>query len=195
MPVSLYGLQKDEIVFKTWIEDIGEKKTIKIPREGISRLALNYEGEIPEVNQRDNYFGIRTLLDKPIQFRLLKDVEDPRYTQFFFMPEVQFNLYDGVSIGPKIYNQTLLNKNFNYAVTPLYGSKSQTLVGGAAFSHRIQFEDQTLYSMTFGASASRFSYGYNLFYEKFTPFFSMAFRESNLRENKRQYLTVRNVNV
>src|SRR5690606_16758222 len=45
------------------------------------------------------------------------------------------------------------------------------------------------------SSASRFSYGYNLFYEKFTPFFSMAFRESNLRENKRQYLTVRNVNV
>lgn len=195
MPVSLYGLHQNEIVFKTWVEDIGDKKTVTIPREGISRLALNYEGEVPEINQRDNYYGVRTLLDKPIQFRLLKDVEDPRYTQFFFMPELQFNLYDGVSFGPKIYNQTLLSKNFNYAITPLYGSKSQTLVGGAGFSHRIQFDDQALYSMTFGASASRFSYGYNLFYEKFTPFFSMAFRESNLRENKRQYLTVRNVNV
>ncbi len=195
MPVTLYGLDNKEIVFKTWVEDIRDKKTVSIPREGISRLALNYEGVIPEINQRDNYLGVRTLLDKPIQFRLLKDVEDPRYTQFFFMPELQFNLYDGVSFGPKIYNQTLLSKNFNYAVTPLYGSKSQTLVGGAGFSHRIQFDDQTLYSMTFGASANRFSYGYNLFYEKFTPFFSLAFRESNLRENKRQYLMVRNVNV
>lgn len=195
MPVSLYGLHNKEIVFQTWVEDIGEKKTVTIPREGISRLALNYEGEIPEVNQRDNYLGVRTLLDKPIQFRLLKDVEDPRYTQFFFMPELQFNLYDGVSFGPKIYNQTLLKRNFNYSITPLFGSKSQTIVGGAGFSHRIHFENQTLYSMTFGANASRFSYGYNLFYEKFTPFFSMAFRESNLRENKRQYVTVRNVNV
>ncbi|HET8855164.1 MAG TPA: metalloprotease [Salinimicrobium sp.] len=195
MPVSLYGLHKQEIVFKTWVEQVHDKKTISIPKRNITRVALNYEGVIPEINQRDNYRGVGILLDKPLQIRLFKDVEDPRYTQLFFMPEVQFNLYDGVSFGPKLYNQTLLKKNFEYQITPMYGTKSQTIVGGAGFSHVIRFDNQNLYAMSFGASASRFSYGYNLFYEKFTPSFSMAFRESNLRENKRQYLTVRNVNV
>ena len=195
MPVSLYGLHKQKVVFKTWVEQVKKKKTIAIPAKDITRVALNYEGIIPEINQRDNYEGVGILLDKPLQIRLLKDVEDPRYTQLFFIPEVQFNLYDGISFGPKLYNQTLLKKNFEFQITPLYGTKSQTFVGGAGFSHRIRFDNQNLYSMSFGASATRFSYGYDLFYEKFTPFFSMAFRESNLRENKRQFLTVRNVNV
>lgn len=195
MPVSLYGLHKQEVVFKTWVEQVSDKKTVSIPSKNITRLALNYEAVIPEINQRDNYRGVGILLDKPLQIRLLKDVEDPRYTQLFFMPEVQFNLYDGISFGPKLYNQTLLKKKFEYQITPLYGTKSQTLVGGAGFSNLIRFDNQNLYAMSFGASAIRFSYGYDLFYEKFTPYFSMAFRESNLRENKRQFLTVRNVNV
>lgn len=195
MPISLYGLHKQDIVYQTWVTEVEDKKTIRIPGKNITRIALNYEAVIPEINQRDNYKGVGILLDKPLQLRLLKDVEDPRYTQLFFMPEVQFNLYDGVSFGPKLYNQTLLKKNFEYQITPLYGSKSQTLVGGAGFSKLIQFDNQNLYAMSFGATASRFSYGYNLFYEKFTPFFSMGFRESNLRENRRQFVTVRNVNV
>ncbi|HET8753640.1 MAG TPA: metalloprotease, partial [Salinimicrobium sp.] len=195
MPVSLYGLKNNRIVFKTWVEQVYDEKTVKIPAGNIERVALNYEGIIPEINQRDNFYGVTTFFDKPVQFRLFKDVEDPHFNQVFFMPEVEYNLYDGLVFGPKIYNETILPKNFEYTIAPMYGSKSQTLVGGASFSHVIQFHDQELYAIRYGASASRFSYGYNLFYEKLTPFFTLSFRDANLRDNKRQMLMVRNVNV
>ena len=194
-PVSLYGLKDGQIIYKTWVDDFKQKKTVSIPRQDIERLALNYEGIIPEINQRDNYKRVSALFNKPLQFRLLQDIEDPRYSQVFFMPEFDYNLYDGVSIGPKMYNKTFLNKNFQYSISPKYGYKSKTLVGSASLLYNQQFENKELHSIRYGLSGSRFSYNYGLFYEKYTPFIGFYFRNKNLRNNERQRLLIRNVNV
>lgn len=195
MPVSLYGLKDGEIVYKTWVENIRGSREVTIPRDSIERLALNYEGVIPEINQRDNYRGVTTLLNKPVQFRLLLDVEDPRYTQFFFMPEVTYNLYDGIAIGPKLYNKTFLNKNFEFKISPKYGFGSKTIVGSASLENTHYYDDQDLFALRYGIGGTRFSYGYNLFYEKFTPYLGFYFRNSYLRDNERQSLFFRNINV
>ncbi len=195
MPVSLYGLSNGEVIYKTWVEDITNTREVSIPKENIDRVALNYEQKIPEFNERDNYKRVTTLFNKPLQFRLLQDVEDPRYTQLFFMPEFDYNLYDGISIGPKLYNTTVLKKNFEFKIAPKYGFNSETLVGSAGFSHNLQFKNQKLHSVQYGISGTRFSYAYNLFYEKFTPFLRFSYRNPYLRDNKRQSLLIRNVNV
>ncbi len=195
MPVSLYGLRDNQIVFKTWVEDTQEDPTITIPRKGVDRLALNYEGKIPEINQRDNYKGITSFLDKPVQFRLLQDVEDPRYSQLFFMPEATFNLYDGLAVGPKLYNKTILNRNLDFKLAPKYGFTSKTVVGSASVSNTHYFDDDNLFALRYGIGGVRFSYGYDLFYEKFTPYLGFYFRNPYLRDNERQSLTLRNVNV
>lgn len=195
VPIPLYGLKNGKVVFMKWVEDIERLKTIQIPDEGLDRLALNYEGIVPEINQRDNYKGVESFLDKPLQIRLLKDVEDPRYTQLFVIPEFQYNLYDGIALGPRVHNSTFLQKNFEFSIAPLYGFNSQTLIGGASFIHQIPFENQQLHSISYGASGSRFSYGYGKFYERFSPFLTLSFRDPNFRDSKRQSLRVRNINV
>lgn len=195
MPISLFGLKDGEIVYKTWVDDIGNTKEVTIPRDSIDRLALNYEGIAPEVNQRDNYRRVTTLLNRPLQFRLFQDIEDPRYNQFFFMPEFNYNLYDGISIGPKLYNKTFLNKNFEWKISPKYGFTSKTIVGSASANYTQYLDDENLFAIRFGAGGTRFSYGYDLFYEKFTPSVGLFFRNSYLRDNQRQSLTFRNVNV
>ncbi|CAM4113093.1 M1 family metallopeptidase [Gillisia hiemivivida] len=195
MPISLYGLNDGKVVYKTWVGNIQESKQVTIPKDSIDRLALNYEGVVPEVNQRNNYRRVTTLLNKPVQFRLFQDIEDPRYNQFFFMPEFNYNLYDGISIGPKLYNKTFLDKNFEWKVSPKYGFTSQTIVGSVSANYTNYLDDENLFAMKFGFGGNRFSYGYNLFYEKFTPFVGLYFRNSYLRDNQRQSLTFRNVNV
>ncbi len=82
LPVSLYALNKDEIVYSTWTKPIDSISSITIPAANIRKLALNYEGRIPEYNRRNNFKAVEGLLDKPLQFRLFQDVEDPNYTQF-----------------------------------------------------------------------------------------------------------------
>lgn len=195
MPISLFGLRDGEVVYKKWVEHIQNTKTVYVPSRGVKKFALNYDGVIPEINQRDNYKKVSGLFHKPLQFRLLKDVEDPRYTQVFLMPHTEYNLYDGLSVGAQIYNNTILRKNFEYSISPLYATRSSTLVGSAAFTHEIFFQDQHLHSIRYGASGSRFSYGYDLFYERFTPFLTMSFTDSPLRSSQKEFLVVRNVNV
>ncbi|MGB7842570.1 MAG: metalloprotease, partial [Salinimicrobium sp.] len=195
MPVQIYGLNRDEIVYKTWVEHVNHSKTVKIPAARVRTVALNYEGIVPEINQRNNYRRLGGIMNKPLQFRLLKDIEDPRYNQVFLMPEADYNLYDGLALGANFYNQTLLEKNFQFSFAPLYGLGSKTLVGSASLSHLIFFDNDALYAMRYGISGSRFSYGYNLMYQRFTPFLSLSFRKNYLRDSRKEYMMVRNINV
>lgn len=195
MPVPIYGLHDGDIVYKQWIPQITKEDNITIPAKGIEKVAVNHESLVPEINQRNNYMTVSGFMDKPFQFRLLKDVEDPRYYQLFFMPEFQYNLYDGLALGARIYNKTLLDRNFEFSLAPLYGLNSRTLVGSGGLSHQIFLDDDNLYAINYGISGSRFSYGYGLFYERFTPFLSLAFRSSLLRNSRKESLLVRNVNV
>ena len=132
MPVSLFSFNNDSIVSKTWIENIKGDKTITIPRDSINRLVLNYDNTIPEYNLRDNWKSLKGFFfnNKPLQFRLIKDFEDPNYNQVFIMPLVQFNnIYDGLTLGAKLYNKSMLRKPFYYKIAPVYATKSKTLTG------------------------------------------------------------------
>ncbi len=196
MPVSIYGLNKDEILFKKWLDPIDTTAIVTLPRANVRKLVLNYEGVIPEFNQRNNTKTVDGLLNRPIQFRLFKDVEDPKYNQLFFMPIFEYNLYDGFTMGPKLYNKTFLPKGVHYKVEPQYGFRSKKIIGKGSISYTQRVDIDNLYSMRYGISGSLFSYNRGLFYRKVTPYMTFAFRDNNdLRKNKKEFINIRNVNV
>ncbi len=194
-PISLYGLNKDEIVYKTWTKPVDSISTVTIPAKNIRKLALNYEGRIPEYNRRNNFKTVNGLLNKPLQFRLFQDVEDPNYTQFFFMPIFEYNLYDGISAGLRLYNKTVLPKAVHYSLEPQFGFRSKTLVGSASISYTQTMDQGNLYAMRYGFSGNYYSYDRGLFYKRFTPYITFAFRNDDLRDNEKQFINLRNVNV
>ncbi|MAB37592.1 MAG: metalloprotease [Aequorivita sp.] len=195
LPISLYGLNKDEIVYKTWTKPVDSISTVTIPAKNIRKLALNYEGRIPEYNRRNNFKTVNGLLNKPLQFRLFQDVEDPNYTQFFFMPIFEYNLYDGISAGLRLYNKTVLPKAVHYSLEPQFGFRSKTLVGSASISYTQTMDQGNLYAMRYGFSGNYYSYDRGLFYKRFTPYITFAFRNDDLRDNEKQFINLRNVNV
>ncbi|MDT0295133.1 metalloprotease [Mesonia ostreae] len=195
IPISLYGIKDKDIVSKTWVDQFVEEKTVTISAKNIERLALNYEAVIPEFNQRDNYKKVTTWLDKPIQLRLLLDIEDPYYQQLFLIPEFDYNLYDGFTIGPKLYNKTVLARNLNYKIAPKYGFKSGAVLGSASISYSKQYQNQELYGVRFGLSGTRFSYANDLYYHKVSPYLSIGFRNKDLRSNEKQSISIRSINV
>jgi hypothetical protein len=195
MPVSVYGLNKDEILFKKWTSPIDSTVTIKVPSANVRKLALNYEAIIPEFNQRNNYKAVKGLLNRPLQFRLFQDVEDPHYNQLFFMPVFEYNLYDGISLGMKLYNKTVLPKGVHYKFEPQFGFKSKDLIGSGSVVYTQRLDQERLYSMRYGISGSYYSYDENLFYKRFTPFMTFAFRPRDLRDNEKQFINLRNINV
>ncbi|PVW15787.1 gluzincin family metallopeptidase [Marixanthomonas spongiae] len=195
MPVSLYGINNDSIVFKKWLLPVDSIATVTVPKKDVRKLVLNYEKTIPEYNQRNNYKAVKGLLNRPLQFRLFQDVGDSRYNQVFFMPEFQYNLYDGFVLGPKVYNKTVLAKGFHYKFTPQIGLRSKTIIGSGSLVYTQNLDKESLYSMRYGFSGSYFSYDRDLFYRRFTPFMTFAFRNKDLRDNEKQFINLRSVNV
>ena len=195
MPISLIGLRKKEFVSKTWVTNITGTKKVKIANEDISKLVLDYDQNIPEVNRRNNYRNLKWILNKPIQFRFLQDVEDPRYNQIFFIPEVDFNVYDGFTLASKFYNKSFIRRNLEYNISPAYGFNSNKLLGSASMFYRQQLSEYGLYQVRYGVNGSMFSYAPDLLFKRFSASVNFYFRPKNLRSNEKQRLSFRNVNV
>ncbi len=199
MPISLYSLNNDSIVSKTWVEQINGTKTITIPRLDANKLVLNYENTIPEFNLRDNWKSLKGFFfnNKPFQFRLFQDVEDPNYNQVFFMPIVEFNnIYDGFTAGAKIYNKTVLRKLFNYKIAPRYSFKSRSLTGSASIFKTHYIQNKNLYAIHYGIAGGYNSYAEDLFVKQITPSIQFQFRKNDdFRSNKKQWLSLRHVNI
>ena len=198
VPISLFGISNDSVVSKYWIENIDQEKTVTIPKNNIDKLVLNYDNAIPEYNLRDNWKSTKGFLfnNRPLQFRLFMDIEDPYYNQVFFMPQFDYNLYDGVSPGIKLYNKTALNKPFHYDLRPTYGLKSKHLRGKAKFSYTHNRENNNLYFIRYGITGEYSNYAPELSYTSFTPYLQFRFRDyTNLRDNKKKYLSLRYVSI
>ena len=193
MPASVFGFKNDSLVSKTWVENINKEKTFTLPADSVDRLVINYNKAIPEFNLRDNYKNPKSLFgfDKPLQFKLFQDFENPSKSQIFFIPVFDFNLYDGFSPGLKMYNKTILTKGLNYRIQPQYGLRSKTLIGSAAISYMHNFEESNLYQIRYGISGNRFSYEEGLFFRRISPYFRMSFRTQDFRSDKRQSLSAR----
>ncbi|GAA4114774.1 hypothetical protein GCM10022393_14500 [Aquimarina addita] len=195
MPISLSTFRNKALISKTWIKDINGTKKIKIPNDEIDKLVLDYDQLIPEINRRNNYKNLKGLFNKPIQFRFLQDIEDPTRTQIFYIPEFEFNVYDGITIGSKFYNKTFIRRNLSYKVTPSYGFLSKRLIGSASIQYRHKIADYDLFQMRYSFSGSTFSYAPDLLFRRFSPGIDFIWRPEDLRSNESRRLSVRNISV
>lgn len=183
VPVTLYGINDGNILFKKWIPNIDSIISITIPKSKIDRVSLNYEFHYPELNLRDNWKSVKNrLLNKPIQFRLIKDIENPYYNQIYYNPNVKYNYYDGFQFGLSFSNKAFLNKSFTYKISPYYGFKSKTMTGGFSLLYEYIPEETRIDKFQLGVAGSYFHYDTNLSYQTFSPYALLSFKRKSLRD-------------
>ena len=199
MPVSLFALKNDTVLSKNWIENIKDHKTITVPKNEADKMVLNLDNSIPEYNLRDNWKSLKGFFfnNRPLQFRLLKDIEDPYYNQVFFMPLVELNnIYDGFTLGARMYNKTVLRKRFIYNLSPQYGTKSNTFTGRGYALYAFDLENQDLYNIIFGVTASYTSFANDAYVSIVSPNLTFNFRDDkDFRSNKMKSLNFRYVDI
>ncbi len=199
MPISLFKLKNDSVIDKVWVENIKGIKTIGLLKDSTQKFVLDYYNKIPEFNQRDNYKTLNSsfLNNKPLQFRLFKDIEDPDYNQVFLMPLAEFkNIYDGLTLGAKFYNKTILRKRLNYRFSPQYATSSKALTGSVNLFYTNNIEDKNLFNVTYGISAGYQSFANDAFFTRIRPSVSFLFRDdSDLRSDKTDLITARYISI
>lgn len=181
-PVLIYGLKGKEIKSKTWIDGFKDKKTIQIANDSLDKVVLNYEGLYPEINNRNNWKNKEAkLFERPLQVKLLKDLNNPRKHQLFLKPEGSYNYYDGVILGLSFQNKAYIHKNFEYTIKPTFSTQSKSLTGGASFDYTIYPEKSNIYEASIGISGSNYHYDQGLNYNVISPFVSVSFKQKDLR--------------
>ncbi len=182
-PIALYGIKNKQIKYKKWFANIDTSRTITIPKGDFDRVNLNFESIYPEINLNNNWKKIKSnLLNRPIQFRFLKDIDNPYYNQIFYSLEYSYNYYDGLILGIGFGNKTLLKKKWIYTIKPTYSVKSRQITGSASLLYTTYPEETKIYKFSSGISASYFHYAPNLSYQRISPFISFNFNRESLRD-------------
>lgn len=197
VPISLFGIAEDSVVSKYWFDGFSGTRTVQIPQSGEERLVLNYDQNIPEFNQRDNWKSLGGFFsgNKKLKFQFFKDSENPYYNQVFYMPVANYNFYDGLTPGIRLTNKTLLQRPFVFDFAPTYAMKEQALVGYGRFTYRHYHGKSGFYVTNYAISGSTSHFQVNSRYSTLTPSISFGWRPADLISNERSSLLLRYVNV
>ena len=168
VPISAYGLNKGNIVFKKWLDTKNPDSIFTFERKGADKIVLNYDNEVPEYNLRNNWKKLEGFFpnNRPLKFVFMKDLEDPYYNQILYVPTLGYNFYDGFSPGIRLHNNTILDKPFIFELNPAYATKSNSIIGAASFALNQNYRNNNLYNIRYSASSSYFHYAPDASYLK-----------------------------
>jgi hypothetical protein len=167
-------------------------------RNSSDKIVLNYLNEVPEYNLRNNWKSLKGFFfnNRPLKFNFMKDLEEPYYNQIFYVPEFEFNAYDGIAVGIQLSNKSMLNKPFTFSATPFYSPNTGSLVGKFAGTIEQNFRDEgKLYKIRYIVSGSQFHYAKNASYTNFKPTVQLFFRDKNLRTNKSEFVQLKQLYI
>jgi hypothetical protein len=195
VPIPIYGIKNDTIVFKKWIEPKLNDSIYTLERNQANKIVINFKNEVPEFNLRNNWKKLEGFYpnNRPIKFAFVKDLEDPFYNQIIYAPILTYNVYDGLSPGMRFHNRAILNRPFVYDINPTYATKSKMITGSAIFMVNKDYRDSNLFSVRYSISGNYFHYAPDATYLKINPMVLMQFRNDDYRDNRKQLVLFRQV--
>jgi hypothetical protein len=195
-PFAIYALKDKDVKFQKWVSDIDSSKTIKFKRGDYDTFVLNYENLYPELNVLDNWRQFdKKIFNKPVKLSFLKDVSDPNFNQLFYQPGMGYNYYNGVTLGLTLHNKSLIKRNFEFSVSPYYGTKSNTVLGQFSILYNQFFEKTKIYNTSYGLVGSTSDYAPNLSYRSLIPHVKILFKRKSLRDATTESVVAKLVHI
>ncbi len=192
LPYSVGLLKNDSIIYSRLHEKTGK---IELPKIDFDYIAINPDIKLPEFNRNNNWVYNKSNL-KPLKFKFLADLENPKYRNVFYRPEITYNLYDGISPGINLINRGIKNRPLTFEIFTQYASKEKKLIGSANFKYQLNNEIDNNYSTLFNFFYTTNHYNENLRYQVFSPSVIVNFRDNkNLRSNVKKSISISMFNV
>ena len=192
IPYSVGLLKNDSIIYSRLYEKTGK---IELPEIDFDYIAINPNIKLPEFNRNNNWVYNKSNL-KPLKFKFLADLENPKYRNVFYRPEITYNLYDGISPGINLINRGIKNRPLSFEIFTQYASKEKKLIGSANFKYQLNNEIDNNYSTLFNFFYTTNHYNENLRYQVFSPSVIINFRDNkNLRSNVKKSISISMFNV
>ena len=194
LPYSVGLLKSDSIIYSKTFNKTGK---IELPKIDFDYIAVNPIIKLPELNRNNNWIYNKSNSNiKPLKFKFVGDLENPKYRNIFYRPEVTYNLYDGISPGLNLINRGIKNRPLSFEIFTQFASKEEALVGSMNFRYQLNNEIKDNYSTLFNLFYTTNHYKENLRYQVFSPSILINFRDNkNLRSNVKKSISLSMFNV
>jgi len=192
VPMPIFGIKDKQVIFKKWLETDQIDKELKLERKSIDKLALNYNNEVPEFNLRNNWVSLHTVsLNRPLKMTFFEDLEDPHYSQLFYVPTLFYNKYDGFAPGVSLYNYSIFDKPFMFVFNPMYSINTKSLIGSLSLMYNQYLRESNLYNIRYSLNGSYYHYASDAAYLKLYPSMTFLLRQPSYRDNRKQGITAK----
>ncbi len=195
-PLQVGWIKKDSLIKSEWVTFQSRDTILQWKPLDADYIAINPTYNFPESNKQNNWKALKTPLNiKPLSLRFVKDIEDPKRNQLFFNPITDFNAYDGITLGMRLFNGRLKKQLFKYEFSPQYTFLEKSWVGHVRVGTYFYNDNSQNYLTAFQLSGSSYHYNSSLRYKTFAPHLSFYFRTPDMRSNKTQLLRASWYNV
>ena len=150
------------------IEGFAGLKKIEVPFSKGYSYKIDGNKEIPELDRSNNTIKAAGLFKKTekINFKFLSGNENPERTSIYYIPVVGYNLYNSIMPGIVLHNINFFEKKFEYALMPMYGTRTKDIAGGLDLQYHVYLNNNTIKKITFEEIIGHYAYAEDFY----TPF-------------------------
>ena len=153
-PVPVYAMKDSQVVMMNWARN---GKTTFDKQEGIDSYVIDKNGWIPEMNKRNNRYKSSGIFKRSApSIGIGTSIFEAGKNKAYLLPAVGFNHYDRSMLGLVFHNLTLPNKQFQFALAPLYSIRSKKLNGTGVIGYSF-YPKNKLYRVTPSIRGAMFS--------------------------------------
>ena len=174
-----------------WVEGFkGQKKITYINKE-YDHIRIDYNGYMTEVNRNNNTIKTKGLFKtlEPIKFQLIGSMYNPKKTQIFYHPIINYNIYNKHSFGIKLYNTFLPKGGFSYLVSPMYSYGTKKIKGKINLKYTKYDQNNIINKYSVALGAEQGAYDYNKEYTRIAPRLELQLQKSSLRSKIDNYIS------
>ena len=107
------------------------KNTISLSQsKKIKTALLDPDGTSLDIDPANNRYPKAN-----IGVKIFPRLDSPNKKEIYLNPLIGYNSYDGIMLGLSMYNSTFPAKNLKWNITPLYGTRSNNLIGQSWISY------------------------------------------------------------
>jgi hypothetical protein len=199
LPYSLTGYKDNKAIYTEWFQPHEGKRSVQLMHNEYDYVVLNAHLNEPEYSQKNNRVRRRGLFRQmePLRLQFYNSFERPDRTQIFWLPSIGYNAYDQVLLGVRLSNTSLVQKKFEYAVSPELSTGTGSLTGYASlvYNHPSKSKSSLLRQWSTGVFARYYHYDRDLGYFRVSPAINFYFEDPHAYRSIRQRLRFRGVRV
>lgn len=196
-PFSITGYKNGAPLITLWYEGFTGSKLLPFHLEAYDYVAIDHQQRMPEINARNNYRRTTGFFrgQRPLQLQLIGSVEDPRKTQIFWMPHLDFNAYDKALLGLSFHNITPVAKRFEYQLLPEYSTGTGKIMGAGGVQYRFTPTKGPFHLVYMSLYARYNHYANNLTFTRLSPTIGAFLRKPRPRDENIHKLRLRAVSL